>query len=92
MVTQLAEKDPLHAKSDLEGQTSEPDQPLPEVMHVRQAAIWLGIPESTLYQKAAKGEIPGARRIGKHLLIHRPTVVAWFASGNTRLTPKRGKA
>lgn len=46
------------------------------------SVTWLGdemdLNEKTLYERIRKGELPGVRRLGRRIRIHRPTLVAWF--------------
>ena len=39
------------------------------------------VSESTLYGLANQGRLPGARRLGKRIVIHRATFEAWLVSG-----------
>jgi excisionase family DNA binding protein len=43
-----------------------------------------GISETTLYALANRGELPGARRLGKRIVVHRPTFESWLAEGQGR--------
>ena len=40
-----------------------------------------GISETTLYGLANTDQLPGARRLGKRIVIHRTTFEAWLAEG-----------
>ena len=40
-----------------------------------------GIGESTLYEMANRGALPGARRMGKRIVVHRQTFEDWVRSG-----------
>ncbi len=39
------------------------------------------VSESTLYSLANQGKLPGARRLGKRIVIHRSTFEDWLRSG-----------
>ena len=40
-----------------------------------------GIGESTLYEMANRGALPGARRMGKRIVVHRQTFEDWVKAG-----------
>jgi len=42
-------------------------------MSVSEAAGEAGVSEATIYALANRGELPGARRLGKRMVIHRET-------------------
>ena len=52
----------------------------PEVMTVREVAAFLRLDRKTVYDAAARGELP-ARRVGRRLVVSRAALVAWLASG-----------
>lgn len=52
----------------------------PEVMTVREVAAFLRLDRKTIYDAAARGELP-ARRVGRRVLVSRAALVAWLASG-----------
>ena len=56
-----------------------PEEPVG--MSIAEAAIEIGVSESTLYSLANQGKLPGARRIGKRLVIHREIFHEWLRSG-----------
>ena len=39
------------------------------------------VSESTLYSLANQGRLPGARRLGKRIVIHRATFEEWLKTG-----------
>jgi len=41
-----------------------------------------GISESSLYAMANRNELPGARRLGHRIIVHRPTFENWIAEGH----------
>lgn len=51
-----------------------------DLMTVEQFADITGISKKTIYECIQRKEIPGVRRIGRQFRIHRPTVLAWFAT------------
>lgn len=52
----------------------------PEVMTVREVGAFLRLDRKTVYDAAARGELP-ARRVGRRVLISRAALDAWLASG-----------
>ena len=50
-------------------------------MNMAEAAIEAGVSEATLYSLANQGKLPGARRIGHRIIIHRETFVDWLRTG-----------
>ena len=56
-------------------------QEKPVGMSISEAAADAGVSESTLYALANQGKLPGCRRIGKRLVIHRITFEDWLRSG-----------
>ena len=53
----------------------------PVGMSIAEAATQASVSESTLYSLANQGKLPGARRIGKRIIIHRETFLRWLADG-----------
>ena len=51
-------------------------------MSITEAATESGVSESTLYALANQGKLPGCRRLGKRLVIHRETFFEWLRDGN----------
>jgi len=49
-----------------------------EVLNVEQVADLLGLGRNTIYDAAARGEIPH-RRIGRRLIFSRSAVMEWLA-------------
>lgn len=64
---------PVRANSD----TPAPDAR--EVMSTVEVAAFLGVDRDTVYDAAARGEIPH-RRIGKRLLFSRSQLVSWLGA------------
>ncbi len=50
-------------------------QPPPEWLTAGEAAELLRIAKNTIYLLAARGELPGAKRFGKHLRIRRSALL-----------------
>ena len=57
-------------------------QDRPIGMSITEAATESGVSESTLYALANQGKLPGCRRLGKRLVIHRATFFEWLRDGN----------
>ena len=53
----------------------------PEFLSVEELSTLLRVNHKTLRDAMARGQIPGVRRIGGVIRIHRRTVVNWFTSG-----------
>ncbi len=49
-----------------------------ECINAEEVAKILGVDRKTVYDGATRGEIP-CRRLGRRLLFHRPTLLAWLA-------------
>lgn len=49
---------------------------LPEYLTAAEAAELLRIPKATVYLLASRGELPGARKWGKHLRVRRAALLA----------------
>ncbi|HWL86327.1 MAG TPA: helix-turn-helix domain-containing protein [Polyangiaceae bacterium] len=65
---------------------SEVDTLSPEILTVHELAKLLRVNRKTVYDAIARGEIPGVRRMGGVLRIHRDTVLGWLASGQGRVS------
>lgn len=50
-------------------------------MSVAEAAAKAGVSESTLYSLSHQGRLPGARRVGKRIVIHREVFAEWLRNG-----------
>jgi excisionase family DNA binding protein len=61
----------------------------PMVLTVDELAALLRVNRKTVYDALARGEIPGARRIGGRYRILRDAVVEWLASGQDRAARSR---
>ena len=51
----------------------------PAGMSVLEAAGEAQVSPATLYSLANRGGLPGARRIGKRIIIHRETFLRWLS-------------
>lgn len=54
---------------------------LPEILTVDEAACYLRLDRKTLYEAIDRGDIPGVRRVGRCIRIHRDTFLAWVRGG-----------
>ncbi len=50
----------------------------PATMTIEEAARLLGIGRQTAYDLAARGELPGALRMGKRWIVSRKALQAWL--------------
>lgn len=53
-------------------------------MSIAEAADQAGVSTATLYGLANRGQLPGARRIGKRIVIHRGVFEEWLREGAGR--------
>ncbi len=60
-------------------------------MSVAEAAHQAGVSEATLYSLANRGHLPGARRVGKRIIIHRGVFEDWLRSGHGDPRPQRSE-
>lgn len=63
--------------------------PPPSVLTVDELAELLRVNRKTVYDALARGDIPGARRIGATYRILRDAVLVWLASGQDRAARSR---
>lgn len=61
----------------------------PEVLTVDETASMLRVDRKTVYAMIRDRQLPGVQRLGRTIRIHRPTVVAWLASGQERSSRAR---
>jgi excisionase family DNA binding protein len=54
------------------------------VLTVEELAVLLRINRKTAYSAVRAGEIPGVRKVGGVIRVHRDTVLAWLAQGTVR--------
>ena len=61
------------------------EEPAEEAMEAEEEALEAAeealVSTATLYSLANQGKLPGARRIGKRIIIHRETFLRWLADG-----------
>ena len=50
-------------------------------MSIQEAAVEAGVSEATLYSLANQDKLPGCRRVGKRLVIHRQVFEEWLRTG-----------
>ena len=67
-------------KKHLQNKNKQTKRELPEVLTVKELASYLRLNIKTVYEAINKGEIPGAKKIGGRIVIHRLTLEAWFRS------------
>ena len=63
------------------GEASRGGGPGGETMDVRELTALLGLNRKTVYSLIACGEIPGVRRLGRRIVVHRATVIRWLGNG-----------
>jgi excisionase family DNA binding protein len=52
-----------------------------ETMDVRELSAMLGLNRKTTYNQITQGQIPGVRRLGRRIVVHRVTVLNWLRNG-----------
>ena len=50
-------------------------------MSITEAAAQAGVSPATLYGLAKEGRLPGARRLGHRIIVHRARFSEWLESG-----------
>jgi len=55
-----------------------------EVLTVDEAAELLRVDRKTVYTAIRRGKLPGVRKVGRSIRIHRPTLVAWLGADGPR--------
>lgn len=63
----------------------------PLALTVDELAVLLRVNSKTAYSAIKAGEIPGVRRVGGVIRIHRDAVLAWLAQGQGRVSRSRRK-
>jgi excisionase family DNA binding protein len=63
-------------------------EPAP-ILTIEELAAYLRLNHKTIRDAIGRGDIPGVRRIGGAVRIHRDTVVGWLASGQGRVVNSR---
>jgi excisionase family DNA binding protein len=51
-------------------------------MSIAEAAGLIGVSKSTLYALAKRSELPGTRRIGSRIVVHRQVFNEWLSEGS----------
>jgi excisionase family DNA binding protein len=64
------------------------ERELPDVLTVDELATLLRVNRKTAYEAVARGEIPGACRVGRTIRICRDTVLDWLG-GHVRVSRDR---
>jgi excisionase family DNA binding protein len=53
----------------------------PEVLTPVEAQELLRVSRNTMYDLLRRGQVPGARRLGRSYRIHRATLISWLGQG-----------
>jgi excisionase family DNA binding protein len=61
----------------------------PPILTIEELAAYLRLNHKTIRDAIGRGDIPGVRRFGGAVRIHRDTVVSWLASGQGRVVGSR---
>lgn len=59
---------------------------VPEVLTVDEAAKLLRVDRKTVYTAVQRGKLPGARKLGRTIRVHRQTLLDWLGAGGLRPT------
>ncbi|MBI3129507.1 MAG: helix-turn-helix domain-containing protein [Candidatus Tectomicrobia bacterium] len=70
---------------------ADPHGDLPAVLTVDELAEFLRVGRDTVYQAIAKGEIPGACRIGRTIRISRDAMLDWVRGKGHAPRSERGR-
>lgn len=81
MVVREEEGGIVRIMSELEGDVTYEPTASVECMSVAEGAKMVGVSPATLYGLANKGELPGARHLGKRIVIHCETFMQWLREG-----------
>lgn len=60
-----------------------------DIITVDELAECIGANRKTVYRWFNAGQLPGARRLGRSIRIHKPTVLAWLEKGEGPKLRKR---
>jgi excisionase family DNA binding protein len=52
----------------------------PPVLTIDEVAVLLRVNRKTAYGLARRGKLPGCRRVGRCLRVHRDTLLAWLGA------------
>jgi len=58
-----------------------PQQNAPTLLTVKETARLLRLSQNSVYQGVKGGSIPGLRRVGRTIRVHRPTLLRWLEQG-----------
>lgn len=61
--------------------SAETSNDVPAVLTVDELATLLRLDRKTVYAMVRRAEIPGVRRFGRAVRVHRDTVLRWLADG-----------
>lgn len=64
---------------------------LPLVLTVDELAALLRVDRKSVYSAIQRGEIPGVRRLGRTVRLHRDTVLRWLSQGQDRARSRRSR-
>jgi excisionase family DNA binding protein len=81
--------DALSPDPPRESLSSDREDAAPAVLTVDELAALLRVDRKTIYALVRRGELPGVRRLGRTVRIHRGTVLAWLAEGQGRVPRSR---
>ena len=89
------EHESANAESDVVGAVDTGSAPPalgdpPTVLTVPELAALLRLDRKTVYACIKAGEIPGVRRVGRAIRVHRDQVLRWLAAGQARAPRSRG--
>ena len=62
---------------------------LAPILTIEELSAYLRLNHKTVRDAIARGDIPGVRRIGGAIRIHRDTVLGWLSSGQGRVSHSR---
>ena len=54
----------------------------PAVLTVDELALLLRVDRKTAYAAVTRGEVPGVRRLGRTIRVHRESVITWLRDGH----------
>jgi excisionase family DNA binding protein len=74
---------------DLTASDTAPVDALAPIATIEELSAYLRLNHKTVREAIARGDIPGVRRIGGAVRIHRDTVLAWLAAGQGRVSHSR---
>ncbi len=60
-----------------------------DIITVEELAAYMRCNTKTIYDAIKLNQLPGARHVGRVIRVHKPTVVAWLASGEELPKPRK---